>query len=206
MSFAQTNGKKPHPHALKYGSKKQGHSMRGFSLKDISVLGVMTALVVVVQFIAAMVLHMTGIALIPGLMQFVMAFASCIILFVAIKKVPKAGALSIMTAVYSLVTMLMSGSILMGLGLVIGGVLGDLTAKWLGGIQRTVPLIAALVIYRTSQTTFSKLYAFITEMTQVQFVWYLVVLSIIASAVGAVAGGLAGIKLTAKISKAGVMT
>ncbi|AQQ09859.1 Oxygen-independent coproporphyrinogen-III oxidase 1 [Sedimentisphaera cyanobacteriorum] len=205
MSFAQTSGKKPHPHALKYGSKKQGHSMRGFSLKDISVLGVMTALVVVVQFIAAMVLHMTGIALIPGLMQFVMAFASCIILFVAIKKVPKAGALSIMTAVYSLVTMLLSGSILMGFGLVIGGVLGDLTAKWLGGIGKTVPLIIALVIYRTSQTTFSKLYAFITEMTQVQFVWYLVVLSIIASAIGAIVGGLAGIKLTAKISKAGVM-
>ncbi len=205
ISFAQTTDQKPHPSDLKYGSKKQGHSMRGFSLKDISVLGVMTALVVVVQFAAAMLLHMTGIAIIPGLMQFVMAFASCIILFVAIKKVPKFGALSIISAVYSLVTMLLSGSILMGFGLVIGGVLGDLTAKSLGGIQRTVPLITALVIYRTSQTTFSKLYAFITEMTQVQLVWYLVVLSIIASAVGAVIGGLAGIKLTAKVSKAGVM-
>ncbi len=196
---------KTHPHMLKEGSNKNNHSMRGFSLKDISVLGVMTALVVVVQFAAAMLLHMTGIAIIPGLMQFVMAFASCIILFVALKKVPKAGALSIMSAVYSLVTMLLSGSILMGFGLVIGGVFGDLTAKWLGGIQRTTALIAALVIYRTSQTAFSKLYAFITEMTQVQFVWYLVVLSIIASAIGAVAGGLAGIKLTAKVSKAGVM-
>ena len=205
MSFAQTTDQKPHPHAIKYGEKKHKHSMNGFSLKDISVLGVMTALVVVVQFAAAMLLHMTGIAIIPGLMQFVMAFASCIILFVALKKVPKAGALSIMSTVYSLVTMLLSGSVLMGFGLVIGGVLGDLVAKWLGGIQRTIPLIAALVIYRTSQTTFSKLYAFITEMTQVQFVWYLIVLSIIASAIGAVAGGLAGIKLTAKVSKAGVI-
>lgn len=205
MSFAQTN-KKSHPHALKYGNKKHNQSMHGFSLKDISVLGVMCALVVVVQFVAAMLLHMTGIAIIPGIMQFVMAFASCTILYVALKKVPKAGALSVMSAVYSMVTMLLSGSILMGLGLVIGGVLGDLTAKWLGGIQKTIPLIVALVIYRTSQTTFSKLYAFITEMTQVQFVWYLVLLSIMASAIGAFAGGLAGIKLTGKISKAGVMT
>ncbi len=206
MSFSQTNSKKQHPHELKYENNKSDHSMRGFSLRDISILGVMTALVVVVQFAAAMLLHTIGIAIIPGLMQFVMSFASCVILFVALKKVSKAGALSIMSAVYSLVTMMMSGSILMGFGLVIGGVLGDVAAKWLGGIQRTVPLIAALVIYRTSQTTFSKLYAFITEMTQVQFVWYLVVFSICASAVGAVAGGLAGIKLTAKVAKAGVMT
>jgi anaerobilin synthase len=199
-------GKSSPPHALKHASKIQNASLHGFSLKDISILGVLTALVVVVQFVAAMLLHLTGIAIIPGLMQFVMAFVSCIILFVALKKVPKAGALSIMSAVYSLVTMLMSGSLLMGFGLVIGGVLGDLVAKRLGGIDRTIPLIAALVMYRTSQTTFSKLYAFITEMTQVQFVWYLVVLSIIASAMGSVAGGLAGTKLTKKISRAGVMT
>lgn len=197
-------GKKVHPHMIKYGGKNKPDSS-GFSMKDISVLGVMTALVVVIQFSAAMLMHLTAVALIPGLMQFVMAFLSCIILFTALKKVPKTGALSIMSAVYSLVTMLLSGSIVMGFGLIIGGLFGDLAAKMLGGIKKTLPLIIALVIYRTTQTTFSKLYAFITEMTQIQFVWYLIVLSIIASAVGALAGSLAGIKLTAKISKAGVM-
>ncbi len=205
MPSSNISGNKTHPHALKYGKKKNGKGMRGFTIKDISVLGVMCALVIVVQFIFAMIFHITGIALIPGVMQFVMSFASCIILFIALKKVPKAGALSIMTAVYSMITMLLSGSILMGFGLIIGGVMGDITAKTIGGIQKTIPLIIALVIYRTSQTTFSKLYAFITEMTQVQLVWYLILFSIFASAAGAVAGGLAGIKLTKKITKAGVM-
>lgn len=190
---------------IDHQSKKNSKSMHGFSIKDLSVLGVMCALVVVVQFVTAILLHVSGIAIIPGLMQFVMAFVSCILLYVALKKVPKAGALSIMSAVYSMSTMLLSGSILMGLGLVVGGVLGDLTASKLGGIHKTVPLIIALVIYRTSQTVFSKLYAFITEMTQVELVWYLIVLSIVASVAGAVTGCLAGMKLSGKISKAGVM-
>ncbi len=194
-----------HPHAVKYASRGKRSGMYGFTIKDLSVLGVMCALVVVVQFVAAMLLHLVGVAVIPGVMQFVMAFASCIVMFVALRKVPKAGALSIMSAVYSMVTMLMSGSILMGFGLVIGGVLGDVTAKQIGGIHKTAPLIIALMIYRVSQTTFSKLYAFITDMTQVQLVWYLIVLSIIMSAIGAVAGGFAGMKLSRKITKAGVM-
>ncbi len=184
---------------------KHNHAMYGFSIKDISVLGVMCALVFVTQFVAAMLLHVTGIAMIPGVMQFLMAFVSSIIMYVALKKVPKTGALSVMSLVYSLMTMLLSGSILMGFGLVIGGVLGDMAARMLGGISKTIPLITALIIYRTSQTTFSKLYAFITEMTQIQLVWYLIVLAIAASAIGALAGGIAGIKLTGKISKAGVM-
>lgn len=202
----QASGKKLHPHAIKYGNAKKAKHMHGFTMKDISVLGVMSALVVVIQFVCAIILHGTGIALIPGVMQFVMSFASCVVLFVALRKVPKAGALSIMSAVYSMVTMLISGSILMGFGLIIGGVLGDLTAKWMGSIRRTVPLFIALMIYRTCQTTFSKLYAFITEMTQAQFVWYLIVISIFAAAIGAFAGSLAGMKLSKKIVKAGVMT
>lgn len=205
MSFSQTESGRKHPASIQAGVKHK-NTMYGFSMKDLSVLGVMCALVVVVQFAAAMLLHTAGIALIPGVMQFVMAFASCIILFIALRKVPRFGALSIMSAVYSMVTMLLSGSILMGLGLIIGGVLGDITARRLGGIQKKFPLIAALVIYRTSQTTFSRLYAFVTDMTQVQFIWYLVVLSVIASMAGAITGGLAGMKLSKKITSAGVMT
>jgi anaerobilin synthase len=194
----------PHPHQLKYGSAAKTR-MHGFTVKEISTLGVLCALVVVVNFMTAMTLHVLGAAVIPGVMQFAMGFTSSLILYTALKKVPKAGALSIISAVYSFVTMLLSGSILMSFGLVIGGVSGDIFAKFAGGIQRGSAILGALFIYRICQTSFSSLYAYITGTTQVKLVWYLIAISIAASGLGAIAGAAAGIKLFGNLKRAGVM-
>jgi len=177
-----------------------------FSLKQLSVIGVLCALVIVVQFIAAIILHAVGIAAIPGAMYFATSLVSSVILFVALRKVPKAGALSIIAGVYSILIMLITGNLFMGAGLLLGGVLGDITAKVLGGIQKTVPLIAALVVYRTCETSLRNVFAVVTSVTQVHWVWYLIVLSVVASAIGALVGGFVGSSLSNKLLKAGVMS
>jgi hypothetical protein len=176
-----------------------------FSLKQLSVIGVLCALVIVVQFITVMVLHAVGIAAIPGVMYFATAFVSSIILFVALRKVPKAGALSIIAGVYSILIMLITGNLFMGLGLTIGGVMGDLTAKAAGGIGKTIPSIAALVVFRICESAFRNLFAVITSVTQVTWVWYLIGLTIVASAFGALVGGYVGKLFSGKLFKAGVM-
>ncbi len=188
---------------LKSGRSNQKEKL--FSLKQLSVIGVLTALVIVVQFITVIILHAIGVAAIPGVMYFATAFVSSIILFVALRKVPKAGALSIIASVYSILIMLITGSLFMGLGLLIGGLFGDLTAKAAGGIQKTFPLIAALVVFRLFESASRNIFAVITSVTQVSWVWYLIALTIAASAIGALLGGYVGRSLSGKLSKAGVL-
>jgi len=178
---------------------------KNFTLKQLSVIGVLTALVIVVQFITAIILHAIGVAAIPGVMYFATAFISSVILFVALRKVPKGGALSIIAGVYSILIMLITGSLFTGLGLLIGGLLGDAAAKITGGIQKTIPLIIALVIFRTSESAFRNLLAVVTSVTQVNWVWYLIALTIVASALGAAIGGFVGRSISGKLYKAGVM-
>lgn len=175
-----------------------------FTVRELVLIGVLTALSVVLQTVVAVGLHMVPIAAIPGLMHGVMAFVSCLVLYVMARKVPRAGTLTIGLTTYGLAVLILKGSVFHSAGLVLGGVAADVFAHLRGGYQGRWTIIVALVLFRVIATAVAQLDKVVKQMTQVHLVWYFIALAILGAAVGAVLGGVAGRRFMDRMERAGV--
>jgi len=174
-----------------------------FTTRELSLLGVMTALTIVVQFTFGMAAML--FTAIPGLPNFIIGFFSAAVLYVALRKLPKRGALTIMSVVYGLVFLLMSGRTFTFLGLAVGGLAGDLVGSTLGGCHKKWVTVTTLLVFRGVASLVAALLPVILKITQSDMAVVYILAGIGGTLAGTLAGALFGDKLNGRLQKAGVM-
>ncbi|MBN1969090.1 MAG: MptD family putative ECF transporter S component [Candidatus Delongbacteria bacterium] len=173
-----------------------------FSIKELSLLGVMTALTVVVQFTFGMIAML--FTAVPGVPNLIIGFFSGSVLYIALRKLPKTGSLTIMSSVYGLIFVLISGRTFNFIGLLIGGLAGDLFSKFGRGYNNHGLTLLSLVIFRGIASIVSSILPFIIGVTQSETATAYVIFGIIGTIIGTFFGAIFGKKIFTKLKKAGV--
>jgi hypothetical protein len=176
----------------------------GYRPSDLVKLGVMTALVITVQVAIVSVFHITGVAAIPGIMQFLTAFVSSVVLFIATRKIPKAGAFFIITMTYGIITSIFMGPYI-GIGIIAGGGAGELVLKVFNGYTSKWAAVFALVVFRFVFSFGDIIQMTVTRVTEVDIIWYFITIRLAGSLAGAFAGALFGKSLYERLRKSGVV-
>ena len=176
---------------------------RPFAFRDLALLGVLSALVIVVSFASLIVIHATGLIAVPGLSGFLVSLSTSVVVYVVIRKVPRFGSLTIIASVYALVLIL--GRPMTAPGVFIGGLLGDLYMKATRGHTGRWSPIIALVIYQGVKEVFGMIAPVLFGAKQSKIVLALIVISALGGVAGAFVGGLFGRSLMDRLSKSGVV-
>ena len=174
-----------------------------FVFRELALLGVLSALVTVVSFASAILIHATGLIAVPGLAGFLVSLSTATVVYVVLRKVPKFGSLIIISAVYALVLLL--GRPLTAPGVFIGGVVGDLYMKATRGHQGRWSPIVAIVIYQGIKESLGLVTPILVGATQSKVALVLLIVSVIGGIAGAFVGGLFGRSLMDRLAKSGVV-
>lgn len=180
--------------------------MKGFTTRDLSFAGVSAALIIVLNATTIILFHML-FARIPGIRSLASSFLSMIVLALALSKIEKTGAATLIQTVTGLFYAFVMPAVILLLPLsIFAGICSDAVALLSGkGYRSPVVVTLACGMNRLGSTAFSLLLLPLFVPVR-RFMSPAVIAGVCGGCfVLAVLGGLVGVKLAKELRKAGVL-